>query len=205
MHGLRLNFDRDGAIVGNSELSSENVSYASRRWLVHRDNSWSERTNLEAVDLAVFAGTPEWLGDMVNPLVEKVVKSTIPTMYLGLGAFERTKKKTFEKLTMMDQLSLIRSLLITVRDETCAGILEPLKPIHLPCPALFASPDNRLRTDKVRIAVSTQGISGRNGQNVEPAVLNYSVKLFRALATAQADGSLLSLLKKMARAPLRSP
>jgi polysaccharide pyruvyl transferase WcaK-like protein len=47
---------------------------------------------------------------------------------------------------------------------------------------LFAATENRQRNNKLRIAVSTQGISSRNGQEIVPVVLNYCVELFRKLA-----------------------
>lgn len=150
-------------------------------WIV-RDNSWQPRINLESIDLAIFAGTPEWLGEMVSPLVERLVRTTLPTLYLGIGAYEETAGMKFEELGVMEQLLLIRSLLVTVRDEACANILSPINPHHMPCPALFASSTATLRTQKARIALSTQGISRINGQHINPAILHYTVNLYREIA-----------------------
>src|SRR4030095_6443489 len=58
----------------------------------------------------------------------------------------------------------------------------PLQPLSLPCPALFATDFCRVRQQKKRLALSTQGSNPRNGQRIDPATRDYSISLFKALA-----------------------
>ena len=183
LHNLRVNFDQVVSFQAGESHFETNLYQLLKPYVTHRDNSWHESFNTDTIDLAVFAGTPEWMGVMVSPLVDSLVRTKVPTLYLGIGAFEGTSQLNFDQLPVKDQLLLIKAHLISVRDKTCSNaLLGPLNVNHLPCPAIFASDICKSRRHIQRIALSTQGISARNGQKIHPAILHYSVRLFRALA-----------------------
>ncbi|KAF0193035.1 MAG: Flp pilus assembly protein TadD [Gammaproteobacteria bacterium] len=147
-----------------------------------RDNSWHPGINLETADLAIFTGITAWRGDMAGPLVDRLIKTTIPTMYLGLGSASDTEDFQFEQVAVLDQLLLIRSLLVTVRDTACGNTLRPLNPHQLPCPTLLCAKTATWRTQTKRIALSTPGISRRTSECLDPSIFHYTVNLYRELA-----------------------
>lgn len=145
------------------------------------DNSWHERHGLDEFELCVFAGTPEWFGEMVGPLVRQLCSSSVTVVYLGVGGFERRENLTFEKLPAHDQLVLRKAVLVTARDKQAADLLSGVGSLQLPCPALFSSPTERARDGgSLRIALSTQPET-----SLQPAsnrtVYEYTRKLFQHL------------------------
>lgn len=182
LHQLRLHFNQPATVTVDEISVQANLYDLLSPHLTPRDNSWHPGIGLDRVDLAVFAGTPEWLGDMVAPLVNQLLWSRVPALYLGIGSFEGIADMAFDQISLSDRLLLNRATYITVRDETCAKILGPLQPMQLPCPALFAAKTSRPRHQKKRLALSTQGSDGRNGQHIDPVTREYSVALFKALA-----------------------
>jgi tetratricopeptide (TPR) repeat protein len=182
LHQLRLRFNQPATITGDDVSVRANLYELLKPHLLPRDNSWHPGLDLATVDLVVFAGTPEWFGGMVAPLVERLLATQIPTLYLGIGAFEGSAELTFEQLPPADRALLQQAALITVRDETCAKLLAPLQPLSLPCPALFATELCQVRQQKKRLALSTQGSNPRNGQRIDPVTRDYSIALFKALA-----------------------
>ena len=146
------------------------------------DNSWHPGFDMGAVDLAVFAGTPEWAGTVTAPLVDALLAAGTPTLYLGLGAFERIGAMSYAGLPERDRRLLQRADLVTVRDEACAAFLAPISPALLPCPSLFAAPAARPRGGPPRIALSMQGVGETNPQRIERETFDYARTLFAALA-----------------------
>lgn len=146
------------------------------------DNSWHEGFDTGAVDLAVFAGTPEWAGTVTAPLVDALLAAATPTLYLGLGAFEGVGALKYDELPERDRRLLERAALVTVRDPACAALLEPIAPALLPCPSLFAAPAARPRGAARRIALSMQGLGEKNPQRIDRETFDYARALFRALS-----------------------
>ncbi|HJO68176.1 MAG TPA: polysaccharide pyruvyl transferase family protein [Rhodospirillales bacterium] len=146
------------------------------------DNSWHAGFDMDAVDLAVFAGTPEWAGTVTAPLADALLTAGTPTLYLGLGAFEGVGAMGYAEIPKRDRRLLEGALLVTVRDEACAALLAPLSPALLPCPSLFAAPQPRPRARVRRIALSMQGVGERNPQRIERETFAYAEALFVALA-----------------------
>lgn len=137
--------------------------------------------NPETVDIAIVASECHWHGAATRPLVQRLLQSTVPTVYLGVG-FDAAGPARFEQLDPKDQLMLIRALAVTVNEEATESLLEPLQPRRLPGLALLAGTTATARTGLHRIALSTQGISRRAQRPIEPATLDYTVRLFRELA-----------------------
>ncbi|MDF1813922.1 MAG: polysaccharide pyruvyl transferase family protein [Verrucomicrobiales bacterium] len=146
------------------------------------DNSWKPAHDTDSLDLAVFAGTPEWFGSMVQPLVEKLADENcaVPVIYLGIGGFEGRDSLTFDKLPGHDQELLKKAALVTVRDSQCEKLLQPVDPLRIPCPALFASPFEKQRLKLGRVALSTQP---RDSRQPSPRMdtWDFSQELFRKL------------------------
>ena len=151
-----------------------------RTWQI--DNSWRPQHDLSLIDYCIFAGTPEWAGTMVEPIVQHLIQDDTPVAYLGIGIFEGTHSITFEDLPRQDQALLKKARLVTTRDAGCSQLLEPVNAIQLPCPALFAANHERQRIKKQKIALSTQGTLPGNEQRIDQETLDYSVKLFRTLS-----------------------
>ena len=146
------------------------------------DNSWRGLFDLGLFDLVVFAGTPEWMGAMVEPLTAALGESAVPVIHLGLGGFDNIAAWGPENLPPADRRVLERSRLVTVRDGVAERILAPYGPERLPCPALFSAPRHRKRERLHRIALSLQGTSPQNGQRIRPQVFKYAQALFERLA-----------------------
>ncbi|MBN4075524.1 MAG: hypothetical protein COA71_06590 [SAR86 cluster bacterium] len=173
------------AAAGNRKNTIDLSDYlAQTNWVF--DNSWHPRNALDSVSAVIFAGTPEWFGPMVRPLTEALNEQEIPVLYLGVGGFEGRKNLTLEKLSPFDQTLLRKAELITVRDEQAGQLLHELKPVLLPCPALFSNRDTSLEKTKrgnkkkIKIALSTQP-----DKSVQPpssaGTYQYTLDLFKAL------------------------
>jgi tetratricopeptide (TPR) repeat protein len=182
LHALRLHFNQPVTLTAEASAVQANLYELLHPHLLPYDNSWHANLDLSHLDLAVFAGTPEWSGAMVAPLVERLLATSVPTLYLGIGTFEGTAELSFEQLPATDRALLRQARLITVRDPACARLLASVQPLSLPCPALFASNHAQERQHKKRLALSTQGSSMHNGQRIDPRTRDYSIALFRALA-----------------------
>lgn len=151
------------------------------------DNSIRTDMDLSAIDAVVFAGTPEWFGVMVRPLVNRIARRKVPVAYLGLGVFEKTSAQSYEQIPAEDRECLEGAKVVTVRDQTTAALLAPLSPSRLPCPALFAAEQARHRSGpaqgrKLRIALSMQGCAESNGQRMETESFEFAKALFARLA-----------------------
>ena len=175
--GIKMNVQTSQGQLQEIDLSKQ---LCGRTWLM--DNSWRPQHDLSLIDYCIFAGTPEWLGTKVEPLVQCLIQDDTPVAYLGVGIFEGTRSAPFENLPRQDQVLLKKARLVTTRDADCLKLLEPVNAIQLPCPALFAADHERQRTEKQRIALSTQGTLPGNGQRIDQETLDYSVNLFRTLA-----------------------
>ena len=100
------------------------------------DNSFKNDTDPSFLDLAVFAGSPEWKGPFCQPLYKVIFEREIPVLFLGIGAGPNFTK---QKLSALEQAVLSRALLITARDENAGQFLEQYHPLVLPCPALLSA------------------------------------------------------------------
>ena len=150
------------------------------------DNSLRPDLDLSGIDAVVFAGTPEWFGTMVRPVVDGIAKRTLPVAYLGLGSYEKIAELSYEQIPEQDRNSLEAALVVTVREGNAARLLAPLSPQVLPCPALFAAERARHRqgpgsNGKLKIALSLQGCAETNGQRMEKPAFDFARTLFAKL------------------------
>ena len=176
VQNFRMTFDKE-ATVGTQ---TANWYQTLRDHFSERENSWAPELGLDFADFVAFAGTPEWVGRMVEPLTATLDHFNGPILYLGLGSVEIMDRSTFADLLDSDQKALNKAALITVRDSSAANFLNSLSPHVLPCPSLFAAEGKR-RDTKHRIAISLQGTANINTQRIDPAVRDYMVALLDRL------------------------
>lgn len=184
-HAFRMIFDKETNLHFGSQVLTTNLYQTLKNSLPQIDNSWMPVLNLTNIDYVIFAGSPEWNGEMNRLLVEPLNQTSIPTLYLGIGAFEEIATARLENFAAHDQFSFQRAALITARDERVANIIAP-NPVHtLPCPALFSSgiKTQKKPTQIRRIALSTQSFLGDNGnlQTISSDVFEYCKTLFLLL------------------------
>jgi len=137
-------FNRNPEIQRKRSKSCFNLSFDLGRCRVKLlkpgfyDNSFKEKFLDEPfINLAVFAGTPEWASMKLKGMYEYVHRNRIPCVYLGIGAGDLFD---FSDLSVMYRRVLERAKLIIVRDNVCRRMLGHLKPVLLPCPSLLAAP-----------------------------------------------------------------
>ncbi|WP_414524110.1 polysaccharide pyruvyl transferase family protein, partial [Umezakia ovalisporum] len=111
----------------------------------------------DAIDLVVFAGTPEWLGPRCQPIIDFLdVYTDVPAMFVGVG--------TAEALYCLGEkekrvLSRDRSLIITRSNVLASEVNEQIgieKAVPLPCPAVFAPELTYMPSTSKKIAVIIQ-------------------------------------------------
>ncbi len=114
-------------------------------------NAWSnvnQRSNtssncvrevpIDIIDLVVFAGTPEWLGDPVKPIYEALLKKEVPVWAIGVGYSCILPGLTeIEKTVLNRKSTKIITRSFELRDQL--NNLLTNKAVCLPCPALFSS------------------------------------------------------------------
>jgi hypothetical protein len=143
-------------------------------------NSLTSNESFPDIDLAIFAGSPEWSGNMLKPFNEFILKSKLPSIYLGIGGHNKVDKIKYENLSILDQKVLQESLLVVTRDQLASDVLFPhIKTHMLSCPALFSSKTATKRTQKKRIALNSQ----ENGKYtpISEEITQYSIELFKEL------------------------
>ncbi|MEQ8195587.1 MAG: polysaccharide pyruvyl transferase family protein, partial [Rhodospirillales bacterium] len=179
IQNFRLTFDKD-ATVGTQ---TANWYRTLSDHFSERENAWAPELGLDFADFAVFAGTPEWVGRMVEPLTTALQAFDGPILYLGLGSVALMEDCGFGDLLAADQAVLRKADVITVRDSPAAAFLAPVTPHLLACPSLFAAAGTP-RANKRKLAVSLQGTAATNTQRIEPMVRDYTIEILNRLKTA---------------------
>lgn len=103
------------------------------------DNSFKkELFNEKFIDLAIFAGTPEWASSRMRVFYQYINQYSIPAIYLGIGLGECNFD--VHKLSDIYKDVIKNAKLIIVRDWLAKDALSMYDPIFLPCPSLLAAP-----------------------------------------------------------------
>ena len=115
--------------------------------------------DISYTDMVVFAGTPEWFGNTVEPVFDLLRQYPgIPALFIGIGAGKRLDLLPPAALEVLkrDYTAIIsRSKGLAASLNT---LLQTDKAIDLPCPSLFCSPARHAnRSKKLKIAVNMQG------------------------------------------------
>lgn len=99
------------------------------------DNSIKFNSDLHYVDLAIFAGTPEWTNARCINFYEHIIKNNMPCMILGVGSIPQNIPSYMEDV-------ISKSILWTVRDKKYkqTPLSKKYGAIYLPCPALLSAP-----------------------------------------------------------------
>ncbi len=182
LHVFRLKFDRLSELKYEDTVVKTNFYQLFKPYFCHYDNSLREDLSNPKFDLAIFAGTPEWLGPMVAPLVDMLHEQKTPVAFIGIGSQEGTKDFTLDKLSPKLRDLVERAELIVTRDKACQRIISPVESILLPCPTLFSCTRAKERKQKKKLALSMQGTKKDNGNRIEEHVWEFCLKLFPLLA-----------------------
>ena len=144
----------------------------------HFDNSFKDDMDSGNIDLALFAGSPEWYGNRLIPMYQTIEKSDVPTVFLGLGAGDSSAFS--DSIPAVDRV-LRKAKLITTRDHSTEQLLQEYGAQYVPCPALLAAPSNRLVKKVNRIGLIYATDHTVNGNNVSKEMHAYIVTLYRKL------------------------
>lgn len=145
----------------------------------HFDNSYKDDMDPRNIDLAVFAGSPEWYGNRLIPMYKAIDSANIPTAFLGLGAGSSVD---FASAVPVIDNVLKNARLITTRDRDAEKLLKPYGAIYMPCTALLAAKENHLVRKVNRIGLIYATDHTVRGNNVSPKMHSYIVKLYKVLA-----------------------
>ena len=121
---------------------------------------------LDVIDLVVFAGTPEWLGQPVERIYRSLLKHPkVPVLILGVGSGAIMPELAPHEIEVLDR----NNVFITTRSFELAQCLNSQlstpKAIPLPCPALYSAGTPGEWREQRRIGVIVQS-SGTENQNV---------------------------------------
>lgn len=96
------------------------------------DNSIKFDSDLSYVDLAVFAGTPEWQNERCLNFYEHIIKNNIPVIVLGVGSYRQPCSIVKEVLS--------KTRFISFRDaKFLSEMSTDSSAMYLPCPALMVA------------------------------------------------------------------
>jgi len=119
----------------NPDLFVEGFSNTQRRGVIW-GNSY-HHDSPECFDMALVAGTPEWMGRPLEGFYSTVRKGDLPLFVMGAGYIDAPIVFSEDELFCFQNVLK----LATVRDEYASRALNEISIRHeiLPCPALFAS------------------------------------------------------------------
>lgn len=147
----------------------------------HYDNSWKDDMNVANIDMALFAGSPEWYGTRLRTMYQAIDKGNIPTVFLGLGAGDSVDFSNAEPIVSR---VLSNAKYIATRDKQTETLLQKYNAIYMPCPALFAAPSNRIVKQVKKIGLIYATNETLKGNNVSKEMHDYIVNLYKELAKA---------------------
>ena len=144
----------------------------------HYDNSWKDDMNVSNIDLAVFAGSPEWYGKRLKAMYQAIEKGDIPTIFLGLGAGDSID---FAKSDAIVDRVLTMAKVIMTRDKQTEKMLKKYGAMYMPCPALFAAPSNKIVKEVKKIGLIYATHETLKGNNVSKSMHDYIIDLYKEL------------------------
>lgn len=189
-------YNRNPDIRGGARFRNKTRNYSlSYRWdqksfkgkgcihellrIGHYDNSWKDDMNAKNIDLAVFAGSPEWYGRRLFSMYQAIEKAEIPAVFLGLGAGDCVD---FSKSDPIVDRVLTNAKFISARDKQTETLLKKYNAIYMPCPALLAAPTNRIVKSVTKIGLIYATHETLKGNNVSKEMHDYIVDLYKELA-----------------------
>lgn len=143
------------------------------------DNSCKDDVDSSIIDLAVFAGSPEWHSNRLIPMYKIIERGKIPTLFLGIGAGDDVGLSMAPP--MMSRI-IENASLITVRDVNTAQLLKKYNAMYMPCPALLSATGQKIVSDVNRIGLIYATDNTVLGHKVSPELHEYIIKLYREIA-----------------------
>jgi hypothetical protein len=124
---------------------------------VHKEKIWGNsfhHKDPQCLDLALIAGTPEWMGPPLKDFYRTVREGNLPLVILGVGYVDAPINFTDNEVYCFKNFLKV----LTVRDEYASQALNEIGISHeiLPCPALFASDHETIPDDIGRIGFILQ-------------------------------------------------
>lgn len=147
--------------------------------LGHWDNSFKDDMDSSCIDLALFAGSPEWFGNRLISMYKVIEQADIPTVFFGLGAGD---KSSFSSAVPSVNRVLSKSRLILCRDHATEALLSSYGAKYMPCPAFLAAKTNRQVTDVKKIGLIYATNYTLCGNNVSAEMHAYIVRLYSYLS-----------------------
>lgn len=151
-----------------------------------RDNSFKGNFHRNFVDLAIFAGSPEWTGPRLTEMFHAIASNNIPILFLGIGS---GRKLDLYGLPQEQRRIIKKARLITVRDKQTLSIFKEGEAYLLPCPALMAVEREleKVVTQVRRIGFIFGTHKSAKNNNLSVEASNYLFKLYSALERALGD------------------
>lgn len=144
------------------------------------DNSFKDNTDGSFIDLAIFAGSPEWCTKRCLQMYKTIEENDIPVIYLGIGS---ACKYNLETLPDIIKNVLRKAKLITVRDSLTLDTLKDYNAQYLPCPALLSVPESREKqiksVKKLGLVYGTYKTVLAN--DLSQNTYNYIVELYKSI------------------------
>lgn len=141
----------------------------------HYDNSWKDDMQASNIDLALFAGSPEWYSPRLLSMFQAIDSSKVPTFFLGIGAGDASD---FQKANPIVHKALKKARLITVRDHATEELLHDYGAVYVPCPALLSASNNRIVKNVNKIGLIYTTDRTVHGHSVSSAMHNYLLELY---------------------------
>ena len=147
---------------------------------VYWDNSFKDYFEDNFIDLAIFAGSPEWIGPRIFKMYNFIDKYNIPSFFFGIGS---SQKYDLKACPQPIQNTIKKAKIITVKDQITFETLKEFNPLKLPCPALFAATDqhekNISTVKKIALIYSDEKSVLMN--NVSKESYNFMLSLYKNL------------------------
>ena len=158
-NGIDVFYRNEKLPINYDELTDVQKNGALYRYGFH-DNSVKFDTDLSYVDLAVFAGTPEWCNDRCINFYEHIINNKLPCIILGVGSIPQEIPEYMEEV-------ISNSLLWTVRDKKYLDfpLCQKYSAKYITCPALLSAP-----YDAEKIIHNVKNIGLVFGANFEHSV-----------------------------------
>lgn len=159
-----------------------NRSPAIRPGNTFRDNSFDElRHSFSVVDYTIFAGSPEWSGPRVEPLLAALASSDARCSFIGIGS---------SSLHFHQSPALLRVLrhntdAVTCRDRSTYDLLlnfvDEARLFLLPCPSIFYARTELPRSEIRVIGLNYQACATR-WHSISPSEHESVLRLFHYLS-----------------------
>jgi len=147
-----------------------------------RDNSFDElRHSFAAVDYTVFAGSPEWSGPRLEPLLNLILQSGKRCAFIGIGS----SNPRFHQSDALRRVLRHHTDAVTCRDQCTydmlSGLVDPGRLFLLPCPSIFHATALQPR-DRLQVIGLNYQATATKWNNITESEHEYMLGIFQGLA-----------------------